>query len=58
MTIRNFERLVAASDFEFEHFEAVPIRKVRPLHNRLTREFFSSMVRCRLVPRRRDAQAR
>jgi SAM-dependent methyltransferase len=53
MTIREFERLVAASDFEFESFEAVPIRRLRPLHNRLTREFFSSMVRCRLVPKRK-----
>lgn len=51
MTIRGFERLVAASDFEFESFEAVPIRKLRRLHNRLTREFFSSMVRCYLRPR-------
>lgn len=51
MTIRRFERLVAASDFEFESFEAVPIRKLRRLHNRLTREFFSSIVRCRLAPR-------
>jgi SAM-dependent methyltransferase len=51
MTIRQFEQLVAESDFEFESFEAVPIRRLRPLHNRLTREFFSSMVRCRLVPK-------
>jgi SAM-dependent methyltransferase len=50
MTIRRFERLVAESDFEFETFEAVPIRKLRRLHNRLTREFFSSIVRCRLAP--------
>jgi 2-polyprenyl-3-methyl-5-hydroxy-6-metoxy-1,4-benzoquinol methylase len=53
MTISGFERLVADSDFEFESFEAVPIRRLRRLHNRLTREFFSSIVRCRLVPRRR-----
>lgn len=52
MTIRRFEQLVAASDFEFESFEAVPIRRLQPLHNRLTREFFSSIVRCRLVPRK------
>lgn len=54
MTIRRFERIIAESDFRFESFEAVPIRKVRPLHNRLTREFFSSMVRCRLVPRKHE----
>ncbi|MGI8733624.1 MAG: class I SAM-dependent methyltransferase [Pyrinomonadaceae bacterium] len=51
MTIRSFERIVAASDFEFESFEAVPIRRLRPVHNRLTREFCSSIVRCRLKPR-------
>lgn len=51
MTIRGFERIVAASDFEFESFEAVPIRQLRPLHNRITREFCSSIVRCRLKPR-------
>jgi SAM-dependent methyltransferase len=50
MTISRFERIVAASPFEFESFEAVPIRKVQRLHNRLTREFFSAIVRCRLVP--------
>ncbi|HEX7997653.1 MAG TPA: class I SAM-dependent methyltransferase [Pyrinomonadaceae bacterium] len=54
MTISRFEQLVAESDFEFETFEAVPIRKLRRLHNRLTREFFSSIVRCRLVPRKRS----
>jgi SAM-dependent methyltransferase len=51
MTIRRFERLVAESDFRFETFEAVPIRKLRRFHNRLTRELFSSIVRCRLAPR-------
>lgn len=48
MTIRRFERLVAASPLEFEAFETVPIRRVQVLHNRLTREFFTSIVRCRL----------
>jgi 2-polyprenyl-3-methyl-5-hydroxy-6-metoxy-1,4-benzoquinol methylase len=51
MTIRGFERIVAASDFEFENFEAVPIRRLRFFHNRITREFCSSLVRCRLKPR-------
>jgi SAM-dependent methyltransferase len=52
MTIRRFEQIVAASDFQFESFEAVPIRRTRLLHNRVTREFFSSMVHCRLAPRK------
>jgi SAM-dependent methyltransferase len=51
MTIRRFERLVAESDFQFESFEAVPIRQLRPLNNRLTREFTTGTVRCKLVPR-------
>lgn len=52
LTIRRFEQVVAQSEFEFASFEAVPIRKLRPLANRLTREFTTAVVRCRLVPRR------
>jgi SAM-dependent methyltransferase len=51
MTIGRFESLVAGSPFEFESLELVPIRKLRPLHNRLTREFITAVVRCRLVMR-------
>jgi predicted nicotinamide N-methyase len=51
MTIRRFERLLAGSEFRVEHFETAPIKKLRILHNRLTREFFTSFVRCTLVPR-------
>ena len=53
MTIRRFEQLVAESELEFKSFEAVPIRRARWLSNPLTREFFTSIVRCRLVPRSR-----
>jgi SAM-dependent methyltransferase len=49
MTVGRFERLVASSPFRFAAFEAVPIRPARRLHNRLTREFLTAMVRCRLV---------
>jgi SAM-dependent methyltransferase len=51
MTIRRFERLVAESPFRFSSLELPPIRKLRPLHNRLTREFTTAIVRCRLVKR-------
>jgi SAM-dependent methyltransferase len=51
MTICRFRRLVADSPFRLAAFEAVPIRPLRWLHNRLSREFFTSMVRCRLVRR-------
>lgn len=54
MTIKRFEGIVAQSDFEFASFEAVPIRKLRPLANRVTREFTTAVVRCQLVPRKNN----
>ncbi|CAN5627943.1 hypothetical protein BH23GEM9_BH23GEM9_05210 [soil metagenome] len=51
MTIRRFERTVAASPLRFETFELVPIRKLAPLANRFTREFTTSIIRCTLVAR-------
>jgi SAM-dependent methyltransferase len=49
MSIRKFERLVAESPLQFASLEAIPIRKLRWLHNRVTREFTTAVVRCRLV---------
>jgi SAM-dependent methyltransferase len=51
MTIAKFERLVAGSPFKLATLELVPIRKIRRFHNRLTREFTTAIVRCRLVKR-------
>ncbi len=51
MTIGRFEALVAESPFDLTSLELVPIRKLRPLHNSLTREFLTAVVRCRLVKR-------
>lgn len=51
MTIRRFERLIRQSDFHFSSFELVPIRKLRMFSNRMTREFTTAIVRCKLVPR-------
>jgi SAM-dependent methyltransferase len=51
MTIRRFERLVQQSSLEPKWLECVPIRKLRWGHNRLTREFTTSIVRCELVPK-------
>jgi SAM-dependent methyltransferase len=51
MTVRRFERLIARSPFRVESFEAVPIRRLRWLANRVSREFTTSVVRCRLTPR-------
>jgi len=52
MTIARFERLVAASPLQFASLELVPIRKLRYVQNRVTREFTTAIVRCRLVKRR------
>ena len=49
MTIARFKQLVAESPLKFAALECVPIRKLRPLHNLLTREFTTAVVRCRLV---------
>ena len=57
MTVRRFERLVARSDFRIVNFEAVPIRRFRRLHHRLTREFLTSVVRCTLTPRTERVRA-
>jgi SAM-dependent methyltransferase len=51
MTVSRFEAIVAKSDFKFAEFEPIPIRKLRPVANRLTREFTTAIVRCKLVPR-------
>jgi len=51
MSIRKFERVVDRSPFRLASLELVPIRKLRPLHNRLTREFTTACVRARLVRR-------
>jgi len=45
MTIRRFEDILP---FQVEEFELVPIRRFRLLHNRLTRELLTAIVRCRL----------
>jgi SAM-dependent methyltransferase len=51
MTVRQFEAMLAASDFDVQDFEAVPIRRLRGMVNPLAREFLTSVVRCTLVPR-------
>jgi SAM-dependent methyltransferase len=52
MTIARFEELIAASAFTFAGLELVPIKKLRRLHNRFTREFTTAVVRGRLVKRK------
>jgi ubiquinone/menaquinone biosynthesis C-methylase UbiE len=48
MTIKGFERLVQESPFQIERLEAIPIRPARIFHNRLTREFLTAVIRCKL----------
>lgn len=49
MTIRRFRQVVQGSGFRFAAYDEKPIRAVRHLHNRLTREYFTSVIVCRLV---------
>jgi SAM-dependent methyltransferase len=49
MTVSRFQRLVERSPFQFTSFEAVPIRRKR--WPSWSREFTTSIVRCRLEPR-------
>lgn len=51
MTIRRFEKLVRLSPFVCDHMHMIPIRLVRSLHCRATREFFTSIIQCELVLR-------
>ena len=48
MTVTRFARLIDESAFNVEVLEVVPIRRLARLHNRFTRELFTSVVRCRL----------
>lgn len=49
LTIGSFLDLVSESSFAIETFELVPIRKLRILHNRFTREFTTALIRCKMV---------
>lgn len=50
MTIARFERLVAASPLQLQRMTLVPIRRLRFLHGRWTREFTTALVRAELRP--------
>lgn len=49
MTIRRFEALVVAAGYEIGVLRLVPIRGLRWLHNRVTREFTTALVECLLI---------
>jgi len=48
MTIGRFESMAAESAFEVETIEAVPIRKLKGVHCKWTREWTTAIVRARL----------
>jgi SAM-dependent methyltransferase len=48
MTIDRFERMAAESAFKVETIEAVPIRKLKQVHCKWTREWTTAIVRARL----------
>jgi SAM-dependent methyltransferase len=58
MTLRRFRALVDASPFKIEQLELMPIRRLRLLSNRWTREFLTSTVRCTLAPATLTATSR
>jgi SAM-dependent methyltransferase len=51
LTIRKFRQIVNASPLKFEWLETVPIKGINILKSKLLREFGSSIIRCKLVPR-------
>ncbi|MGH9631433.1 MAG: class I SAM-dependent methyltransferase [Bryobacteraceae bacterium] len=49
MTIGRFERIVRSSRFRLARLETVPIRSLRMVHTRITREFTTAIVRAVLA---------
>lgn len=49
MTIKKFVSLVHESGFRFQSFRPVPIKPLAWAHNRLTREYTTSILECTLV---------
>ncbi|MGO9131167.1 MAG: hypothetical protein ACLQIS_15735 [Bryobacteraceae bacterium] len=48
MSVGEFAHMISRSPFAAESLELTPIRNLRWLHCRQTREFTASLVRCRL----------
>jgi SAM-dependent methyltransferase len=49
LTIRDFLDFVSESPFFVETLDLIPIKRLRVLHNRFTREFTTAIVRCKMV---------
>jgi len=54
MAIGRFIELIERSDFRFETLRLVPIRPLRWLHSRLTQEFTTALVECKMVKKSRS----
>ena len=50
MTVSRAHRLIEKSVFTIESFKPIPIKRVRRIARWLPREFFTSIVRCALIP--------
>ena len=57
MSIAKFEEFIASGPLRLVSLDLVPIKKLRFVHNRLTREFTTAIVRCSLVKRAIDESA-
>lgn len=55
MTIKRFINLIEASPFRIEMLRTVPIKPLAWAHNRLTREFTTSVIECKLVKQQNGA---
>jgi SAM-dependent methyltransferase len=51
LTVSRFVKVVSNSDFKLADFQPVPIRKLKLLANRFTREFTTAVVKCKLIPK-------
>jgi SAM-dependent methyltransferase len=51
ITIGGFRKMIEESPFQFGSLNLAPIRRLGRLQNRLTREFTTAIVQCRLVKR-------
>jgi len=49
MTIKRFVNLIQKSRFSIDLLETIPINKIRFFHNRLSREFTTSIIKCKLI---------
>ncbi|MEI2771023.1 MAG: class I SAM-dependent methyltransferase [Nitrosomonas ureae] len=52
LTIRKFEKIIRDSPFNIEWLDTIPIKGFYPFKYKAIREFGSSIVRCKLIPKK------